>query len=279
MKSTTIVAFLMLTTVAVPVYSIDFNPHEGPQPIAVLIQTNPWLMVIGSDTPRVAIYDDGQVIFHRTEKEKAPEYYRKQLEESELHALIEKIKACGPFDKVQSFYDIAPGITDQPETIIYLGLEGAELMTFVYGLMVDGTELLAYTSLPTDEQPQELPKQLTALHELLSQLDFDGAEPWQPGYVEVMIWPYEYAPEESIIWPEEWPGIDSGSSYKRGDSYSIFLPGTKLQELREFLGTRKQRGAVEIGGKKWAASYRMVFPGEPVWGQRMHEVLQQSSGD
>ncbi len=38
-----------------------------------------------------------------------------------------------------------------------------------------------------------------------------------------------------------------------------------LRDLRKFLGTRKERGAVEIERQKWMVSYRFTFPSEPVW--------------
>jgi hypothetical protein len=33
----------------------------------------------------------------------------------------------------------------------------------------------------------------------------------------------------------------------------------------DFLKTQKEKGAVEIDGKKWVVSYRFAFPSEPVW--------------
>jgi hypothetical protein len=80
-----------------------------------------------------------------------------------------------------------------------------------------------------------------------------------------MIWPYEYAPDVSITWPKNWPGLDSKRAIKRGDSYSIFLDGIMFPELQKFLKTRKEKGAVKIGDKKWAVSFRYVFPSEPMW--------------
>ncbi len=40
-----------------------FDPFEGRRPIFTLIQTDPWLMVMGSDTPMVCLYDDGTLIY------------------------------------------------------------------------------------------------------------------------------------------------------------------------------------------------------------------------
>ena len=83
--------------------------------------------------------------------------------------------------------------------------------------------------------------------------------------MEVIIWGYDYAPDESIYWPKDRPGLESPSTLKRRDAYSIFIPGKELPKLREFLKTRKEKGAVEIGGKKWAVSIRYTFPNEPIW--------------
>jgi hypothetical protein len=80
-----------------------------------------------------------------------------------------------------------------------------------------------------------------------------------------MIWGYEYAPDKSIYWPKNWPGLKSPNTLRRGDSYSIFLPGKEIPKLVDLLAKQKEKGAVEIDGKKWAVSIRYTFPSEPVW--------------
>lgn len=52
---------------------------------------------------------------------------------------------------------------------------------------------------------------------------------------------------------------------QRGDSYSLFIPIREKDTLLAFLESRKPRGAVEIGGKKWAMSLRTPLPGEARW--------------
>ncbi len=54
-----IVAFYLATVCA----AAHFDPFQGPKPLAIFIQSDPWAMVIGSDTPRVAIYENGETIF------------------------------------------------------------------------------------------------------------------------------------------------------------------------------------------------------------------------
>ena len=63
---------------------------------------------------------------------------------------------------------------------------------------------------------------------------------------------------------------------KRGNSYSIFLDGSLLPKLREFLATEKPKGAVEIEGKKMSASYRFTFAGERAWRKAFAEAAEQA---
>lgn len=260
-----LVAAASLILVCVSAHALDIDPFKGPKPIAVLIQTDPWLMVIGSDTPMVTIYDNGQIVYLKREKERPPVLLAYQLPTNELAAIREKLTSFGDYSKLKRYYDLAPGVTDLPETKIYLSPDDGNLVTTVYGLMVSETHLPGYSTFGGGGKPDMLPEMIKNLHSYLTSLDFADAQPWEPPYVEAMIWGYDYAPEESIYWPKNWPGLDSPNALKRGDAYSIFLPGEKLPQLREFLKTRKEKGAVEIGGKKWVVSIRYTFPSEPVW--------------
>jgi hypothetical protein len=258
-------AMLSLVLVSGTAHALEIDPFKGPKPIAVLVQTDPWLMVIGSDTPMVAIYENGQVVYLKKEKDKSPSYFAKQLSAEALAEVKKKLTTFGDYSKLKRYYDLAPHVTDLPETNIYLSLGRTKFVTGVYGLMTSDTHLPAYTTFPKKRKPDELPKTIKELHAYLTSLDFADAKPWEPPYVEVMVWGYEYAPEESIHWPKNWPGLDSPNTLKRGDAYSMFLAGKELPMVREFLKAQRDKGAVEIGGKKWAVSTRYTFPSEPVW--------------
>jgi hypothetical protein len=257
--------FLTLMCIVAAGQANGIDPFKGPQPIAVLIQTDPWLMVIGSDTPMLTIYDDGQVIYLRRGEEGTPLYVCKQLTQEELEGTKKELAAFGDFSTIKAYYNLAPNITDMPETKIYLSLNSKTMVTSVYGLMATKTQLPAYTVMPGKQTPATLPDSLRNLYDYLVRLKFVDAKPWQPTYIEVMVWGYSYAPDKSIHWPKEWPRLESPDTIKRGDAYSIFLPGADIAKLRSFLNTRKEKGAVEIGGKKWAVAYRYAFPSEPVW--------------
>ena len=46
----------------------SFSPFDGEKPVIVLIQTDPWKMVIGSDTPFLAVYESGRIIYYKVVK-------------------------------------------------------------------------------------------------------------------------------------------------------------------------------------------------------------------
>ena len=76
-----------------------------------------------------------------------------------------------------------------------------EIVTRIYGLVVKGTRLPAWTSFPTDRRLDSPPGEVLELHRFLASLAESKGSRWGPRYLEVMIWPYEYASEQSIRWP------------------------------------------------------------------------------
>jgi hypothetical protein len=250
----------------------DFDPYVGPKPLAVFIQTDPWSMVLGSDTPRIAIYDNGDVIFVKQVKKRLV-YHSVVLDKEALDSVVARLKPVLAVNGIKRWYNIRPNISDQPQARLYLHEGAAEVATSVYGLMCTGTDLPGYTEGPRSFDPTLPPIELLTLHQWLCQLDFPSSKEWSSKYVEVMFWDYSYAPEASILWPAHWPTLDSDRAIQRGETYSIFLDGSMLPELQRFLASRKEKGAVEIGGKKMAVSYRFTFPGEPVWRRKLVRVV------
>jgi hypothetical protein len=241
-----------------------FLPFDGPHPLAVLVETNPWLMVIGSDTPSFVLYEDGQVIYRKKSEKKDMPYLWKQLSSDELQALKAKLKSFGPYRKGLNRIDVA-NVSDQPETKLYLNFEGAELVASIYGMN------FMNESRAEGRSKQRLPAELRQVYELLSSLEFKGATEWAPKYIEAMVWNYDYAVEPSITWPKTWPGLNSPTTIKKSNRYSIFVPGAESRNLAAFLRTRKEKGAVEIDGKKFAISVRPTFPSELVWRKVLFE--------
>lgn len=220
---------------------------ELPAPIVVLLERDPWAMVVGSDSPKFALYEDGMII-QRTDTG----YSKARLTEAELTQFLEQLE----LDAIHRFYGryVTSDWTDQPEQalLVYRG----EKPTFVS----------VYGSLNEPEVRAKVPREIVTAYDRLSAFSHSRSEAWFPEYVEVMIWPYEYAPGPSIHWPEGWPGLSDPKTERRGeDSFSIFIPSAQLAELRSFLKRRSDKGAIEIDGRKWAASTRFPFPHESLW--------------
>ena len=68
----TIFGFCILST-----YVMAAN---NPTPLIVLIERDPWLMVIGSDSPSFALYDDGTLIYLKTFESGKKEYFYVSLD-------------------------------------------------------------------------------------------------------------------------------------------------------------------------------------------------------
>lgn len=234
-------------------------------------------MVIGSDMPRVAIYQNGEAVFAK-ETRGTLSYHYIALDAHQLEIIRAHLKPVMARKDLKNRYNLSPGVSDQPQALFYLNDGESEVATSVYGLMAGDTRTPGRTKIPSSSQPAAPPDELLELHKWLCGLDFSNSKEWTPKYVQVLLWSYSYAPEASIQWPTSWPSLNSDRTIRRGDRYSIFLDGSMLPELRRFLATPKEKGAVEIEGKKMAVSYRFTFPGggrgdRPLHGLRLRDGI------
>lgn len=220
---------------------------DVPSPLVILLDSDPWAAVLGSNSPTFALYDDGTVI-----QKTANGFTTTRLSDQELKFFLDRLnlpslsRSYGRFE--------AENATDQPDQ--HLLVYWAERPVFVS----------VYGSLKDSSVRAKVPEEVTAAYDMLTQFKHPKNRAWLPENIEVMIWPYEYAPEPSVRWPQEWPGLSDSKTIKRGgDSFSIFMPSLKLAELRAFLKRRNEKGAFEIDGQKWAASIRFPFPHEKLW--------------
>lgn len=233
---------------------------KGPAPLAVLIEENPWLWVIGSDVPSVALYDDGLLIYHDATITNDFPFRSVRLQTQELRELCESIGPTEEFDKLHPCFDLAGGF-DLPSTKLYLSDGKTHKMVSLYGTRIDDGHLLVCDNNTNIVAPKEFIRVQT----LLSGLSYKGADPWIPEYYEIMIWPYDYAPNQRN-WPDTFPGLkDRLTLQRKKGAYSLYIQGSRKAELAEFLSKSRDKEAVVIDGKKWAVSVRPVFPNEPVW--------------
>ena len=70
--------------------------------------------------------------------------------------------------------------------------------------------------------------------------------------------------------------MNDPNTVKRGESnYYVYLDSKHLDELKDFIKTRKPKGAVLINGRKMSIHYRFLIPGEnfPVMQASMDDRL------
>lgn len=220
---------------------------DVPSPLVVLLNRDPWAAVTGSGSPTFALYEDGTVI-----QQTANGFSTARLTDQELKRFLDRLNLQALSQSYGRFE--AENATDQPDQ--HLLVYWAERPVFVS----------VYGSLKDSKVRAKIPKDVIAAYDMLIQFKHPKSRAWLPENIEVMIWPYENAPEPSVRWPQEWPGLRDSKTVRRGDGwFSIFMPSPKLAELRTFLKRRNEKGAFEIDGQKWAASIRFPFPHENLW--------------
>src|SRR5437867_3731556 len=86
-----------------------FDPFHGPAPLVVLIQSDPWAMVIGSDTPRVAIYQTGEAIVGRDVGGRLV-YHHAVLDKESLANVREHLTPLFALKDLKPAYNMAPSL-------------------------------------------------------------------------------------------------------------------------------------------------------------------------
>jgi hypothetical protein len=231
------------------------QPGEAAEPLLVLVEANPWALVLGSDSPKLALYDDGVVIY-----QKDGAYLAARLDTDDVQNFMDALQ-LEALTELAGNYSISE-LTDQPTTEIFLWADGQYKRIWIYGSLNSEAPDLGPTRLAGLSQ---LPPQVAASYRRMSSFDRPDAVAWAPEAIEVMISPYEHAPDESIIWPSRWPGLDHPGTRQRGNGLSLFIPASEDAALRAFLQEQRELGAVLIDGRKWAVSTRFPFPKEDRW--------------
>ncbi|MEN7538711.1 hypothetical protein [Aurantiacibacter flavus] len=229
-----------------PAMLAEARASGKPMPLLVLIESARWSPMTGSDSPRLALYDDGLVIY-RTKAGFRQARLNAQ-EQSDLLAITNDLDPALRAGR----YDLADGDPVRHELSLLLYREEPVFIS-TFGYLNDGTGSM------------HLPKDLRRAYWKLLDYSHPQAQPWLPEFVEVMIWPYGHAREDVVAWPANWPGLDDARTVRTGDGYSLYLPSAELDELRPFIASRRPRGAIELGGMKWSVSFRYPFPMEQLW--------------
>jgi hypothetical protein len=239
-----IVALLLYA--AVSAHGQQLDPIYG-QPSIVLIESNPWLMVIGSDTPTFVLYEKGQVIYKRRTAESITTYEVK-LTPEERQKLINALEITDAFYKLPKHIS-ASGWTDQPTNILFVNIEKPKQVS-VYGNLRGKLQ----------EGETAPPKEFLTIYNQLINFRQNGEQPWAPKVMEVMFWDYSYAPNKKP-WPKGLPDLNTATSRESANGmYSVFLDRSQFEEYKKFSASLGEKTAVEINGKKMTMSARYPFP-------------------
>jgi hypothetical protein len=224
--------------------------------IVLLYEHNPWAMVLGSDSPTFAMYDDGLVIFARTNQEGRPEYASVILSEKERADFLAALPVK-QFNELRHEYELDL-MTDQPTTVLSVGDKTGLKSVRVYGNLRRSAR-------------ENDPRAFIEIYRKLKSFADARAVRWMPERIELMIWPYENA-GEPLPWPKNWPDTAHPTTKKRGTSkdsinYSIYLMHAQYERLRKQVES-KSADALLINNHKWAFSFRFPFPNEESWRKR-----------
>ncbi|MBN1916739.1 MAG: hypothetical protein JW889_02420 [Verrucomicrobia bacterium] len=275
-----------------PPNPVMYGPHADV--IAVLMRTDPWLTVIGSDTPRLVVYADGTLVrLAKLPDEARWSYLESTLPQAEFEALKRQLGPTKQLMALEGFYDLAPNATDCPRTKIYLS-NGADAKA----VSVRGYSSRAERRKAEEEWPEvRWPELYNALGEFDRVYDaltgLTGTDPheWEPKYIELYVygsWPldewrkqYESGSgieprkpyEDPPSWPEGWSKFDDPLAYRWSERcYSLYVPGSDLGEVREFFRTKGSDRVVLIDDQVYCVSWRYAFPGEGLYRDAFEEA-------
>lgn len=242
-----------IVTLFLALFLSNTSNAAPPQPEILLYERNPWLTVIGADSPVFAAYQTGQIIWQDNSPSQKQGHNQRQryksvtLGQKEYSELLSKLNEVLPLD---DNYDLSD-VTDQPSTMLYLKTSGNEKKITVHGSLND--ELVR----------SKAPKEFVNVYDYIKAYQHTDAVSWNPKYIEVLVWPYKSDPEGAASWPKNWPDTKSKRTRRHGDLFSIYLPIKYERNLSKFLEkVNEESGAIKMNGKIWAISTRIPFPHE-----------------
>jgi hypothetical protein len=239
---------------------------SGAKPVLAMMELNPWLMVIGSDSATFVLYEDGRVVYRSHAADGSPgDYFAVALKEAEQKALLAELDLARLGSLPQ--HTNASNSTDMPTTALITFPAGKARAVSVYGVIDadQSHQVIATTTVAGSPAPPAVPPAFTDIYRRLHGFSRTNATPWTPEVIEVMVWDYNYAPS-TRPWPKGWPDLGSAAEKLSADAVGrVFVDGRDKEALMEFLHSLGEREAVLMNGKKMAISARIVLPGEQIW--------------
>lgn len=205
--------------------------------------------------PMFLLYADGSLMV--ADRQSKSGLTTARLSKDDLNAALKKVSAQDGFWLLSPRHELTTW-TDQALNTVSVRIPGKTVVSVsVYGSLTSRSK-----------NAGSPPEAFTRFLDTLAGVTPEKMQPWDPGYVEILWADYDYAPDRSLPWPKEWPGLDSplARSMKGAVITKIMaFPSSHLVELDAFLAQRPTRAAILIAGKKMSASYRWPLRGEKSW--------------
>lgn len=242
-----LILLLGCTLLASPAQIAAQESHTTPlRPLLLLTVFDPWNMVVGSDSPQFAVYENGLIIYQREHQDGERDYAAVTLSQEAFDTFLRRLNIGETFYQLDGYYDTVL-ITDQPTTMIYVydPETEAEHTVYVYG-NPDSAEVRAAA-----------PREFFRIYDKLTSYHSPDAARWLPTHFEVVLWPYDSS--DAAAWPQGWPSLDDPLTVERGSVTSLYLP---IAQYERFLALAEDASALAIDGQTWAFSVRFPFPHE-----------------
>ena len=244
---------------ATPPKRVVYRTDGGSAVQLALLQYSYWEG--GFDRPLFVAYSDGTIIFPTHHVGSIPDRYAAvRLTRGGVDSVLSHLGDDRALFGLDSLYDYAPRASDQHSFYLLLPEDsGMKLIDVRAG--VD----------KFDNPTAEVPAPFRRLYSNLMSFSPSHATSWTPESVEVLVWPYEYAPDnQPLAWPSQWPGFESPRWHRRanpvvGEDRTIRLPYSDVKTLDSLLSRQRRTQAIGIGGHKWTLNYRWIFPFEDDW--------------
>lgn len=239
--------------------SHNTSPSDAP---LVRLQVQGPFNATGFDGPDFVLYESGLAIFRAEDTAASmtsvPQYRFVRLSPAEGEGLARRIAfLLGPLD---TDYAPPPYMSDPVLYTFYFRDADRVRRTTVLGGL--------WKSAPWREK---LPTSLLAVYDTLSPFHDARSKPWQPPYLQVLLWPIDIDTMSAgcdsrsfTAWPSSWSThIDSSEAGR----YLMQLP---ISELPRFRKHQVEHGTdvchpTLIGGRSWSFGYRFPFPAEELW--------------
>ncbi len=267
-------AFVLMSASCRSSRSSVLASHDGSRPIAVLLYSSVWDLGIQS-TLRIVVYEDGRVILATWEKEGGRVVCKHRtfsLAVSELKAVRRQVHELAVLRSLHSSYKALEDhwmVMDASHARMYVRDGWREAAVSVYALECVLHKLAGGMKLRPYEKGGSPPQFMSLYHRLetLAETPSSIAQLWTPHQVEVRLRDdFKHLPEQPVPWPKDWPTPGSSHALAQGNhSWNVLLDGTELPELRRLLPYADNETAVLMDGKKWAACWRPMMPGESKW--------------